>query len=571
VSFAVPPDYSAPTIVNTATVQTTTLDVDPSNNTATATTVLGAPVADLLLTKTGPPSVRTGQLITYSLTVSNAGPSIAAAVVVQDPTPAGLTFVTATAPCAAGFPCALGALAPGAALSISATFQAPTSLDVRPIVNTATVAAATGDPSLANNTASVTTELLPSRIGCDVDGDGLDEIVTGAGPGGGPHVIVFSLAGGAPTTLASFFAYDPAFTGGVYVACGDVNNDGLADVVTGAGPGGGPHVRVFTVPQGGGPVAEIASFFAYDPGFRGGVRVAAGDVNGDGRADVVTGAGPGGGPHVRAFSLSGGVPTEVASFFAYDPDFIGGVLVASADVTGDRVAEIITGTIRDGGPVRVLQVEPTGIRELASFYPYFTHFPGESRVAAADLDGDGIAEIITGAGRFGGPHVRAFRLAGGSLTELASFYAYEPIFCDLGGSVALRTCEGLYVAGADITGDGRAEIITGNDQDAGPVRIFQVGPGGIAFLTSFFAYGPAWVGPVRVGAVAAPEQRWWAPDLTLPVNTAAERVLARWFERPRSDLDVHLPARPETDRRSAGTKRRGAAVFDHRPRLPTTS
>ena len=48
------------------------------------------------------------------------------------------------------------------------------------------------------------------------------------------------------TELAGFFAYDPAFPGGVFVACGDVTGDGVAEVITGAGPGGGPHVRAFS-------------------------------------------------------------------------------------------------------------------------------------------------------------------------------------------------------------------------------------------------------------------------------------------------------------------------------------
>jgi len=147
----------------------------------------------------------------------------------------------------------------------------------------------------------------------DVTGDGVADVIAGAGPGGGPHVRVFS--GTDLTELANFYAFDPAFGGGVRVAAGDVDGDGLADIIAGAGPGGGPHVRVFS----GGNLSELASFYAYDPTFTGGVTVAAGDVDGDGRADIVTGAGAGGGPHVRV--LSGLDLSELASFYAYDPAF----------------------------------------------------------------------------------------------------------------------------------------------------------------------------------------------------------------------------------------------------------
>jgi hypothetical protein len=67
--------------------------------------------------------------------------------------------------------------------------------------------------------------------------------------------------------LWSFTAYDPAFTGGVFVAAGDVNGDGRADIVTGAGLGGGPHVRVFS----GADLTELRSFLAYGASFGGGV------------------------------------------------------------------------------------------------------------------------------------------------------------------------------------------------------------------------------------------------------------------------------------------------------------
>ena len=137
-------------------------------------------------------------------------------------------------------------------------------------------------------------------------------LVTGAGPGGGPHVRVLEASTGA--SLAEFFAYAPAFTGGVHVATGDVTGDGIPDVITAPGPGGGPHVRVF---DGAalltGVVDEVYSFFAYAPGFTGGVFVAAADVNGDGRADIITGAGPGGGPHVRVFDGATGARSRAPS------------------------------------------------------------------------------------------------------------------------------------------------------------------------------------------------------------------------------------------------------------------
>ena len=102
----------------------------------------------------------------------------------------------------------------------------------------------------------------------------------------------FSLAGGAVTEVASFYAYDPWFTGGVDVAAADLTGDGVAEIITGAGPGGGPHVRAFSLAGGG--VTEVASFYAYDPGFPGGVHVAAADLTGDGVAEIIAGAGPSG-------------------------------------------------------------------------------------------------------------------------------------------------------------------------------------------------------------------------------------------------------------------------------------
>ena len=372
-SVTIPPDYQGPvTLVVRQAVNTQSFDPVPANNSAVVTTTIGSGSgADLSISKAGPATTNRGQQVTYTIMVANAGPAGATGVTVHDPTPAGLTFVSNGGDCVTAFPCDLATMAVGTTRIITATYAVATGTSgPLNITNTASVQSGTSDPDVANNSASVMTR-LPSGAKCDFDGDGLDEIVTGAGPSGGPHVRLLKVSGATVTDLASFYAYDPAFRGGAFVACGDVTGDGLPEIITGAGEGGLPHVRVFAVNARN--VTEIASFHAYADAFRGGVHVAAADTTGDGVAEIITGAGPSGGPHVRVLEFNGGALTELASFYAYDVVFTGGVSVAGADV-----------------------------------------------------DGDGLAEVITGAGPSGGPHVRVISLRGGSLTELTGFYAYDP-------------------------------------------------------------------------------------------------------------------------------------------------
>src|SRR5262249_53092938 len=142
-------------------------------------------------------------------------------------------------------------------------------------------------------------------------------------------------------------AYDPSFLNGVFVASGDVNNDGIDDIITAPDAGGGPLVKVFTGPN----LALLMAFNAYDPSFRGGVHVAAGDVDGDGFEDVITGPGVGGGSLVHVYSGKDGSMLLSFDAFAIVGSFQGGVFVAAGDTNGDGKAEIITGPGVGGGPL----------------------------------------------------------------------------------------------------------------------------------------------------------------------------------------------------------------------------
>ena len=155
----------------------------------------------------------------------------------------------------------------------------------------------------------------------------------------------------------SFFPYDTTYKGGVRVAVGDVNGDGFADVTTATGAGTAGHVKVFDGVSG----AAIRNFIAFDPAFLGGASVAVGDVSGDGFADITGGAGAGGAPRVRVYD--GQTGTVAADFFAFDAQYLGGVSVAAGDVNGDGLSDIIAGASSGSSQISVYSGDGTTDRK----------------------------------------------------------------------------------------------------------------------------------------------------------------------------------------------------------------
>ena len=152
------PDVALGTqIANSATVTTTTADLVTANNSATATINI-CTNADLAIVKTvNQNSVQAGNQITYTLTVTNNGPSVSNGVVVTDNLPTGLTLVSAS-PSVGTWNAPnwnIGSLTPGASVELTIVAQTAPSLLPGNLLNTASVTSTTSDPILTNNSSSV--------------------------------------------------------------------------------------------------------------------------------------------------------------------------------------------------------------------------------------------------------------------------------------------------------------------------------------------------------------------------------------------------------------------------------
>ena len=243
-TIVVRPTVVNPTLSNTASVSASTVDPVPGNNSSTATTVVN-PAANLALTKTDSPDpVLAGQDLTYTLTVTNNGPSDAAGVTITDPLPSGVTFVSAGAGCtnASGtVTCTIGALANGA--------NAVRTIVVRPtgaitnVSNTATASATTGDPNLSNNTATATTSVNAAANLALTKTDAPDPV-----PAGSDLTYTLTVTNNGPDSAGSVTITDPLPSGVTFVsASGCANTSGTVTCVIGTLANGANAQRTIVV------------------------------------------------------------------------------------------------------------------------------------------------------------------------------------------------------------------------------------------------------------------------------------------------------------------------------------
>ena len=308
-------------------------------------------------------------------------------------------------------------------------------------------------------------------------------------------------------TLAPF----AGFTGVVRVAVGDVNGDTISDYVAVTGPGTPTRLAVL---DGITQAVIVIPFDPFnDPNFVGGAFVAVGQIDGDGRGEIVVSPDLGGGPRVKVFGFAG-TPVLVprADFLGIDdPNFRGGVRVAVGNVNADAFGEIAVAAGFSGGP-RVALFNGATLNPLTAplrLVNDFFAFGGTDAetlrngvyVASGDTNSDGIDDLIFGGGPGGAPRVLVLN---GVLVSANNAVAAQaaPLSNFFSGNPAARG--GIRVAAKSLSLGLRDEVVTGSGEgDPARVRVyFGVAPGAFpdpAQVQEFGPFGNAATGGVFVG------------------------------------------------------------------------
>lgn len=323
--------------------------------------------------------------------------------------------------------------------------------------------------------------------------------LTATGSDTGPGTVkVYDAVSGQE--IVSFAAYDViGYNGGTRVALADVTGDAIPDLVTapGAGLATGARVQVYdgsALLAGTLPIVPLVSFLPYTTPtlYTGEVHIAAGDFNGDNKADIVTGNVPPKGPTVKLFDGANLAGNPLASFKPFGGTYQGGARVAVGNVNADDILnngndrpDLIVGQSKNGSLIKAYdgdQLLAGKFKVLLQKAVFPTVVKGGVFLAAGNIDGDARIDILVGLGSGAKSFVYAFEDAsnGNTAAKLLKKSAVQ-----YGASKA-----GVRVAAVDLTGDGLAEVLTTAGTGLSPYRLRVLNSLTLTAINTFFEQAP---------------------------------------------------------------------------------
>jgi hypothetical protein len=252
----------------------------------------------------------------------------------------------------------------------------------------------------------------------DVNGDGVADLLWTSNTGSFVRVI----DGLTRNNLGGFYAFGSSFARPVNIAVADYNGDGYGDIIAAPGSSGvAASFRVFS-----GKNYALLLNKSVLGGATGGVSVTGADVNGDGRDEVIVSPMSGAGPRIQVYN--GGTGALISDFNAFATTARTGYNIAATDLTGDGKAELVVSPMSGAQQAVVvgngrLAGTDSSNAPAALFFPFSAGFTGGASVATVDdIDGDGIRDIIAASGPGGQSQVRRF--SGRNLAAIDSFFAF---------------------------------------------------------------------------------------------------------------------------------------------------
>ena len=486
-------------LVNTATV---TSPFDTATDTVTDPITTNV---NILVNKTGDITYKAGAFLNFTVVVSNLGTSVANGVAVFDALPANVvnwswnvSYSVGSGPADGSPNSAINSAAPinktvNLASLGTATFVI-TALTVDNQTNDITnvVTATIGQTTVTSAWTSIydgpinPTEDVPALILGTDDGCYVNAIVR----------IIDPVTGGQ---LAAFTPY-PGFKGSVRVASGDVDGDGIADIVVAPGRAIPGLVRVFSA--AGFPLAGGAyDFYPFGIKYRGGVEVAVGNIDGVGRNEIIAAMSSGNGM-VRVFKVNGAVnPVPFRSFLPFGPKYAAGVMITAGDygtytngtwtAVPDGKAEIAVGT--NAGPVsqvKIFKAAPITPVAVRTFLPFGTKFRQGVTLSSAKYSSAVVDDVFVGTGAGGKSRLAIFKGSGALATPIINVFS----------TYFSRPNAALFTAALDLpTGTGTVNNIDGV-QGRGATNGLPSGAGRYMGSLPVTALG-SWKAPLRIAPI----------------------------------------------------------------------